>query len=414
MSLARVDEAHDREDEPRSGRAVLGGRGRKRLLSGHPWIYADDVAEAEAEPGALVSVHGPDGARLGWALFSSRSRIALRMVSLDAAEPGRDAWRARARAAVAHRRALGLLGPGDACRLFSGDADGFPGLVVDRYADALVLSSGCQGSDRFRDAWLACLEEELGLPVASVLDRSDSSTRAHEELGPRVEWLRGERAEPVLVREPAGHDAPELVYEVDLLAGHKTGHYLDQRENRAHAARFARGARVLDAFSYDGLFGIRAALAGAASVTCVDQSAEALERLQRNAERNGVAERVRSVRANAMHELRAMAERGERYELVIVDPPAFARSRREAEGALRGYRELNRRAVSLTSEGGVLVSASCSHNVSRDEFQQALARAALDERREARIFRLAGAAPDHPVRAALPESEYLKCAFVRL
>jgi 23S rRNA (cytosine1962-C5)-methyltransferase len=289
--------------------------------------------------------------------------------------------------------------------------------VVDRYADALVLQSGCQGSDRLRDVWLACIEGELaalGLAVAHVLDRSDSSTRAHEELAERVEWLRGERREPVEVREPERPGAPALVYEVSLTEGHKTGHYLDQRENRARAAGCARDKRVLDAFSYDGLFGIRAALAGAREVLCIDQSQEALERALRNAERNRVSGRVRTARANAMHDLRARCEAGERYELVIVDPPAFARSRREVEGALRGYRELNRRALELVAEGGVLVTCSCSHNIGRGEFLDALAGASLEASREARMFAYAGAAGDHPVLATLPESEYLKCAFVRV
>jgi 23S rRNA (cytosine1962-C5)-methyltransferase len=400
-----------------SAQAILSGRGRKRLLGGHPWIYADDVHAAEAEAGELVRVLAPDQSPLGWALYSSKSRIALRLVTRGAEEPGPDLWRARAAAAVAHRRALGLLGARDACRLVGGDADGFPGLVVDRYADALVLQSGCQGSDRFRDEWLAALEEALehafGRRPASVLDRSDSATRLHEELEKRVEWLRGERAEPVLVEEPARAGRPALCYEVSLTEGHKTGHYLDQRENRAEAAALAVGARVLDAFSYDGLFGIRAALSGAREVLCLDQSEDALERALRNAERNGVAGKVRIAKANAMHDLRARAEAGERYDLVVVDPPAFARSRREVEGALRGYRELNRRALALLEHEGVLVSASCSHNVGRGEFLDALAFASLDAGRSARIFRSSGAAPDHPVLATLPESEYLKCAFVR-
>src|SRR5262249_13736779 len=159
-------------------------------------------------------------------------------------------------------------------------------------------------------------------------------TRAHEELEKRVEWLRGEPAELVEVREPERPGVPALVYEVSLTQGHKTGHYLDQRENRADAARFAADGSVLDAFSYDGLFGIRAALAGAREVLCVDQSEDALARALENAERNGVAGRVRTARANAMHDLRDRAEAGERYDLVVVDPPAFARSRREVEGAL--------------------------------------------------------------------------------
>jgi 23S rRNA (cytosine1962-C5)-methyltransferase len=246
-----------------------------------------------------------------------------------------------------------------------------------------------------------------------VLDRSDSATRAHEELEKRVEWLRGERGEPVEVVEAERPGVPALCFEVSLREGHKTGHYLDQRDNRAAAARHAVDARVLDAFSYDGLFGIRAALAGAREVLCLDQSEEALARALRNAERNGVAGRLRTARVNAMHDLRERATAGERYGLVVLDPPAFARSRREVEGALRGYRELNRRGLALLEPGGVLVTASCSHNVGRGEFLDALAFASLDEGREARIFHYGGASGDHPVLATLPESEYLKCAFVR-
>jgi 23S rRNA (cytosine1962-C5)-methyltransferase len=393
------------------------GRGRKRLLGGHPWIYADDVRVADAESGALVAVHGPDGAHLGWALHSASSRIALRLVSRGRAEPDGDLWRARAAAAVAHRRSLGLLGPRDACRLVHGDADGFPGLVVDRYADALVLQSGTQGSDRFRDEWLGHLLAVLDVPITSVLDRSDSSTRVHEELGERVEWLRGERTEPVEVVEPArgnGEGVPALAYEVSLTAGHKTGHYLDQRENRAHAARFARDARVLDAFSYDGLFGIRAALAGARDVLCIDQSQEALDRLRRNAERNGVSDRVRFERANCMHELREREQAPERYELIVVDPPAFARNKRERDGAERGYVELNRRALALVAPGGTLVSASCSYHVRAEAFVRHLASAARLADRRAWLEELRGAAPDHPAWLALPESAYLKCAFLRV
>jgi 23S rRNA (cytosine1962-C5)-methyltransferase len=404
------------------GAAHLTGRGRRRWLSPHPWIYADDVRQVEAPPGALVRVHAPDGAPLGLALYSSRSRIALRRVTRSEVEPGREPWLARARQAVAHRRSLGLLGPAGACRLVGGDAEGFPGWIVDRYADVLVLQSGCQGSDALGPAWLECVLEALaeagGPPVNAVLDRSDSGTRGHEGLEPRVAWVKGAPREVVEVEEPPREGLPALVYEVAPASGHKTGHYLDQVENRARAARFAgatagQGGTVLDAFAHDGLFGIRAAQAGAREVVCVDQSQEALARAERNAERNGVAGRVRTVRANAMHDLRERQESGERHDLVIVDPPAFARSRREVEGALRGYRELGRRALGLLQPGGVLVMASCSFNVSRELFVDGLAAAALDAGVRARLFELTGAGPDHPVGLGLPESDYLKCAFVR-
>jgi len=257
----------------------------------------------------------------------------------------------------------------------------------------------------------------LAAPRA-VLDRSDTSVRRLEDLEARVEWLRGEAVDSVEVEEPGAPDAPRLLYEVDLLHGQKTGHYLDQVVNRRRAARYAQncgdGARVLDAFCYDGLFGIRAALCGARDVLLVDQSSDCGERALRNAERNGVAERVRFEKANAMHDLRDRAEGAERFDLVVVDPPAFARNKREAEGAARGYRELNRRAMGLVREGGTLVSASCSYAIKREDFLRFLSAAANSAGRDAWLLEFHGAAPDHPALLGLPETNYLKCAFVRL
>lgn len=198
-----------------------------------------------------------------------------------------------------------------------------------------------------------------------------------------------------------------------MLGGHKTGHYLDQRANRVRFARRCGGARVLDAFSYDGLFGLRAALAGANEVVCVDQSADALERLARNAERNGVAQRVRGVRADVMKDLRERHAAGERFGAIALDPPPFARSRAEAAGAERGYREVNSRALRLLEPGGLMASSSCSYAIDAAQFQEILAQAARDAGRPAWLERLCAADVDHPVLLGLPESGYLKCAFVR-
>ena len=289
---------------------------------------------------------------------------------------------------------------------FAGDADGLPGFVVDRYADLLVVQSGCQGSDRMRDFLLEIVRELAPLHVGAVLDRSDTGVRRLENLEKRVEWIDGEARESVLVREEG------LLYAVDPVGGHKTGHYLDQRENRRLAAELAAGRRVVDAFAYDGLFGIRAALAGAEEVLCIEQSQASIERLEANAELNGVADRVRAVKADAMADLRQREREGERFGLVMVDPPAFARNRREAEGAARGYRELNRRAIGLCEEGGAVVSSSCSYAVRREEFVAHLATAGRDARRWTWLEDLRAAAPDHPHRLDLPESSYLKCAFL--
>jgi 23S rRNA (cytosine1962-C5)-methyltransferase len=382
-------------------RIVLTGRGRRRFEGGHPWIYRDDVAKGDCEPGGLVSVLAPGGEELGYGLYSSASKIAVRLVTRPGERPrapDRDFWRARLAAALERRRRLGYLDPEGACRLIHGDAEGLPGLVADRYADALVLQSGCQGADRLCELVVELLDELLDRPARHVLERSDASVRR----------LRGGLAEPLCVRErPRG--AAELCYEVDLLSGHKTGHYLDQRENRLAAAAHAGGGRVLDAFSYDGLFGIRAALAGAAEVLCIDQSAGALERLARNAERNGVAGRVRAERANAMQDLRQRVQAGERYDLVIVDPPAFAKNRREVAGAARGYRELNLRALRLLAPGGTLVTCSCSYNTKAADFLEYAAEASRDAGVAAWVLETRAAAADHPALLTLPESQYLKC-----
>jgi 23S rRNA (cytosine1962-C5)-methyltransferase len=392
----------------------LSGRGRKRCLGGHPWIYADDVAEGEGRPGELLPVFEPGGAPLGWGLFSASSRIAVRLVTRERRQPDRAFWLERVRNAIALRDELGLLDEEGACRLIAGDAEGLPGLNVDRYSDVLVLQSGCPGSDAMRDFLLELIEECMPFELRAVLDRSDASVRRLEELEARVEWKRGGPLESVEVVEREQDGLGRLIYEVSLTAGHKTGHYLDQCANRRRAARFAQGRDVLDVFSYDGLFGIRAALAGASSVLCLDQSSEAGERCLRNAERNGVADRLRFERVNAMRDLRRRVAEEQRYGLVVVDPPAFARNKRQVDGAARGYRELNGRALSLLQPGGVLVSASCSYNVHRRAFLEHIAAAALQSGRDVRLFDYAGASPDHPVDPTLPESEYLKCAFLRV
>ncbi len=403
------------------GRITTNGRGRRWLDKGHRWLYADDISDGKGERGELLSVTGPNKEELGWGLFSSHSKIAVRMVTRTGDQPNRTTWSGLITRAVDARKRLGLLQEKGACRLIGGDADGIPGMIVDRYADVLVMQSGCQGSDRMRDFILELVIEALvatGLPEPrAVLDRSDTTVRRLEDLEPRVEWLRGEAAESIEVEEALTATSARLVYEVDVLKGHKTGHYLDQSANRRRMAEFVgtyNKPSVLDAFSYDGLFGIRAALAGAGDVLLLDQSAESGERALRNAERNGVSDRVRFEKVNAMHDMRDRAEKNESYQVLVVDPPAFARNKREAEGAARGYRELNRRAMSMVADGGVLVTASCSYAVKREDFLTYVSDAANLAKRDAWLLEMAGAAADHPARLGLPETNYLKCAFVRL
>jgi 23S rRNA (cytosine1962-C5)-methyltransferase len=330
------------------------------------------------------------------------------MVTREPEQPNREFWAERARRAVRARERAGLLEPAGACRLLAGDADGFPGMVVDRYRDVLVLQSGCQGSDAMRDFIVELLLDALPLEIGAILDRSDTSVRRLEELEPRVEWLKGEPHEAVEVLEEG------MAYEVNPTGGHKTGAYLDQRANRIDAASRAKGARVLEACSYDGLFSVRAAMNGAEAVVALDQSADAGARFMRNAEANAVADRVRFERADVMGDLRRRQDEGERHDLVFLDPPAFARNRRELEGARRGYRELNLRAMSIVEPGGTLVTSSCSFAMTRKDFLEVLGKAARDARRDVFVEEFRGASPDHPWLVTLPESSYLKCAFLRV
>jgi 23S rRNA (cytosine1962-C5)-methyltransferase len=389
------------------GSVRLTAKGRRWMQGGHPWIYRDDLADVQAAAGEVVTVEDPQGKPVGWASYSAASRIALRLVSREREEPGSEFWRERVARALALRASLGLADAQGAARLVAGDADGIPGLVIDRYASVLVVQGGTHFADRVAGEIVAGVKELCGVPITAVLERSDAGVRKLEGLEPRVGLLGGALPELLLVHEDA------LVYEVDVLTGHKTGHYLDQRENRQRAAELAHGRSVLDVFSYDGLFGVRAALAGAERVLCLDQSGPALERARRNAERNGVAQKFATEKVDALDDLRARVEKLEQYGLVIVDPPAFAKNRAQIEGAARGYVELNRRALELVEPLGHLVSASCSYNVRAWEFVDFLAQAAVAARRPAWLEELRGAAADHPHLLTLPETHYLKCAFVR-
>ncbi|MBK7645408.1 MAG: class I SAM-dependent rRNA methyltransferase [Planctomycetes bacterium] len=390
------------------GHVRLTPKGRRWMQGGHSWIYRDDLAESQAEAGELVAVQDAEGRTHGWGSYSAASKIALRLVSREKEPPGEEFWRKRVARALELRVRAGLAAPEGAARLCAGDADGIPGLVVDRYASVLVVQAGTLFAERIAPQVVALVRELSGLPVTCVVERADASVRKLEGLELRTGILEGALPELLLVREEG------LVYEVDVLAGHKTGHYLDQRDNRRRAAQLGRGTSVLDVFSYDGLFGLHAARAGAERVLCLDQSVQALERARRNAERNGLAQRFATEKVDALHDLRERVAREERWGLVIVDPPAFAKNRAQVEGAARGYVELNRRALELVLPLGHLVSASCSYNVRAWEFVDFLAQASVAARRESWLEELTGAAPDHPHLLTLPETHYLKCAFVRV
>jgi 23S rRNA (cytosine1962-C5)-methyltransferase len=389
------------------GRVTLTGRGRRRFQRGHPWVFADDLSGEQAQDGGLVAIEDPSGAHLGWGTYSGVSKLRVRAFSRAAEPPDRTFFAHRVARAIELRERAGLLAPHGACRLLAGDSERVPGLVVDRYAQVLVLQSGTRAADRLAPLVLELLLEQLPWRASAALVRSDAGVRRLEGLESVVAPCFGQLPDEIVVEEDG------LFYEVDVRAGHKTGHYLDQRENRRRAAELARGRDVLDAFCYDGLLGLRAAREGARSVLCLDQSTAALERLQRNVARNGLGSLVRAERVDAMSDLRARAQAGQRFGLVALDPPAFARNRRELEGALRGYKELNLRALALLEPGGHLMSSSCSHALGTPAFLDLLAASAADAGRACYLEGLFGAACDHPVLLELPESAYLKCALLR-
>jgi 23S rRNA (cytosine1962-C5)-methyltransferase len=375
-------------------------RGEDRLRRGHPWIYRSDVTRSAAASGDLVTVLGPRERRLGDALWSDRSQIALRMMTVGDEPLGRDAWRERLTAAIGFRASLGL--DATAYRLVHGEADRLPALIVDRYADVLVVQALSQGMDRRLEELTAILVELLR--PTGILARNDPKVRMLEGLEQKVEVLYGEVPETVEVREGP------VTYSVDVRRGQKTGLFLDQRENRQAAAAYAHG-RMLDCFSYNGGFALGLAQR-CQTVHALDASADAVARIVANAARNGLTN-VTASEANVFDELRHYERTGERFDTIVLDPPAFAKNKASVEKAISGYRDINLRALRLLSSGGVLVTCSCSYNVDEPLFLQILAEAASDAHAHVNILEKRMQGRDHPVLLTVPETYYLKCLMLR-
>ena len=380
--------------------AVVSRRGEDRIRAGHPWIYRSDVAAVDAEAGDVVRVMAPNRRPLGDALFSDQSQITLRMVSLGDARFGDHGWRDRIRAAAAFRGTLGI--DATAYRLVHGEADGLPSLIVDRYADWLVLQSLSQATSRHLPAIVEALVELLA--PKGILARNDPKVRALEGLEQTVEVLYGEVPEFIEVREGP------VTYQVDTRHGQKTGLFLDQRENREAAARYARG-RLLDCFSYNGGFALYLARR-CDSVLALDASADAVSRITENAARNNL-QNVTAREGNVFDELRYFERDNEQFDTIVLDPPAFAKNKASVEKALSGYKDINLRALRLLTPGGVLVTCSCSYNVDEPLFLQVLAEAAADARAHVTILERRMQGRDHPVLLTVPETFYLKCAILR-
>lgn len=390
-----------------AARVILRPGRDARLLAGHLWIYTSDIARVagDAEPGDAVEVADTRGRVLGSGYYNPASTIAIRLLTRTRGEiPGPDLIRRRIEDALAYRRRVTDEAP--AMRLVSSEGDGLPGLVVDRYGDWLVVQIGTLGMDKRRDVIVTALVELLS--PKGIYERSDLSVRVHEGLEPKTGILHGD------VPETTDVTLDGLRLEVPLRSGQKTGLFLDQRQNRLALRPFAKGRRTLDLFCNTGGFALHALASGASEATGVDLAAEAIATASRNAERNGFASRARFLEANAFDVLKDLDRRRERFDLIILDPPAFTKNRQSVPAARRGYKEINLRALRLASPDAIVVTSSCSYHLGPEEFLEVLREAAADAGREATLLSLAGQGPDHPVHLGVPETRYLKCAFLAL
>jgi 23S rRNA (cytosine1962-C5)-methyltransferase len=377
-----------------------------RVASGYLWIFSGEIARADGhfEDGGIVDVRTLRGKWLGRGFINSQSGLAVRLLTTHPEAIDDAFWRRRLTGALAYRRRF--VDHTTGYRLVYSEGDLLPGLVVDRYADVLVLQTLALGME-VRKEMLADLLMELVQPAA-IYERNDASVRRLEGLEARTGWLRGDAASRVEIAEGPARFA------VDIAGGQKTGFYLDQRENRLALAPYVRDAEVLDVFCYTGAFAIHAALDGARRVTAVDSSAEAVHLAASNAGLNGVEDRCEFVEANAFDELRRLVGEKTAYDVVILDPPPFAPTREAVERASAGYKEVNLRALRLLRPGGVLVTCSCSYHVGEALLLQIVAAAAADAHRDVRVIETRTQARDHPVHPAMPETAYLSCVVLEV
>jgi 23S rRNA (cytosine1962-C5)-methyltransferase len=381
-------------------RLTVSSRGAARLKSGHPWVYRSDISAANGvPPGALVTVADPKGRPLGTALYSSSSQIAIRLLAPGPVEDFPQLLRQRIREAINYRKQV--VNNTDAYRVAFSEADFLPGMIIDRYNDLLSIQILTQGMDSAlaREAMVCELEAQLS--PAAIAERVDLRVRELEQLPARESGLlRGTKTETNFTMNG-------VRFQYSALQGQKTGAFLDQRENYAAAEQYAHGD-ALDVFCYQGAFALHLARR-CTSMTGVDSSRPALEIADQNAGLNG--RQIEWIEANAFDLLKDYAASGHQYDTVVLDPPAFAKSQRNLETALRGYKELNLRALKMLRPGGILVSCSCSYHVSQPDFLDVISSAAIDVHKSIRILEVRGQSRDHPVLLGVPETNYLKAAI---
>ena len=388
-------------------RCTVTAKGARWVEQGHPWLYEAEILDApDCENGALVDAVSEKGKYLGTGFYSRESKIRVRLLSHNANDRFDAAfWKRRFRYAWDYRKTV--MGAQSACcRVIFGEADGFPGLTVDRFGDVLVAQTLSVGIETRKAELFPLLLEVLaedGETIRGLYERNDVAIRALEGLAQGKGWFCGGGETVTEICENG------IFYQVDFENGQKTGFFLDQKYNRLAVARLAAGRRVLDCFTHTGSFALNAAKGGAAQVTAVDVSAQAIELARANARRNGLEERMDFVTADVFELLPALKERGgEGYDLIILDPPAFTKSRRTADRAERGYKEINLRALQLLPRGGYLATASCSHFMPNERFESMLRAAARDAGVSLRQIEMRQQAPDHPILWNVPETDYLK------
>lgn len=371
---------------------------RARLFHGHDWVYATEVKtrSGDPQPGDVVSLKDIRGRPLGSAMFNPRSQIIARRFSHRRQDLDREFFTRRIRRAIDHRESLGI--DTRLCRLVWSESDGLPGLIVDRYGDHLVIQMLTFALDRRQDLVVQSLIELLN--PASIIERNDAPVRKAEGLELRKGAVHGAIPPPFMIRHGP------LAFHADLLEGQKTGLYLDQLDNYLQVAVMSKGRRALDCFTNQGGFAQACAAVGAASVAAVDASEPAIALAKKNAEAAGLA--IRFEVANCFDFLKQSEARGDTYDLIVLDPPSFTKTKQAVGDALRGYKEIHLRALKMLSPGGILATFSCSHHIGAGDFHQMVVDASVDAKRTLRRVAAFGQRPDHPIIASLPETEYLR------
>ncbi|WP_455199526.1 class I SAM-dependent rRNA methyltransferase [Kaarinaea lacus] len=381
----------------------------KRLRAGHLWIYSNEVDTSttplkEFEPGSSVLIEDYRGHAVGTGYINPHSLICARLVS-------RDPKHQLDVSLIKHRLNVALslrqrLFAKPCYRLVHGEGDGLPGLVIDRFDDVIVAQITTAGMERHKDALVSALEKIL--KPHSIVFRNDNPSRKHEQLDTYVETAMGDCADSVLLEEN------NTRFEIDVMAGQKTGWFYDHRMNRARMQNYVKDARVLDVFSYVGGWGVQALTAGASDVMCIEASKKAVDRIHHNAELNSVGNKIATVEGDAFEALKGLRQEREKFDVVIVDPPAFIKRKKDFKEGLNAYRRINQMAMQVLNKDGYLISASCSYHLGHDQLSDVILKSSRHVDRNAQIIEQGHQGPDHPVHPAIPETDYLKAFFARI